>query len=166
MKKVFQKIYFYIHFLSPSFGAPGPQNDLKLKLYVYINELYNSLKNGNLCMSFKKVCKGHLKKKKILRHPTLYQTSVKGSQGIILCTFRREIRNWSFSWLWWLHNSFDSVFYFHLLSHIQKSCKGDMLVNSRFLWVNVRCRWKWENFWKFHYCNIFLASFRDMNYLP
>ena len=69
-RKVFLKIYFYIPFLSLYFGAPGLLNGLKLKLTVYIIKLYNSLKNWNFCMSFKNVCKGHIKNKyKILRHP-------------------------------------------------------------------------------------------------
>ena len=36
---------FYIHFLSPYFGVPESQKGLKLKNPVYIDELYNNLKN-------------------------------------------------------------------------------------------------------------------------
>ena len=90
LRKVFLKINYYIPFLNPYFGAPGLLSGLKLKLPVYIIELYNSCKNWSFCMCIKKVWKDHFKI--IVKFwDTLYQTAVKGSQGIILSKFRREI---------------------------------------------------------------------------
>ena len=49
----------------------------------------NNLKNLSFCIMFEKNCKSQFKKKKIW--DTLYQTSVKCLQGIILCKFWPKI---------------------------------------------------------------------------